>query len=80
MKEDLQALIGDSSTEETPSASVDMSAFFERLNSINEKLDKIIELSSRDVKIDESNNAKVGIAEAEGKIDENEEYKEEEKE
>lgn len=80
MKEDLQALIGDSSTEETPSASVDMSAFFERLNSINEKLDKILELSSRDVKIDESNNAKVGIAEAEEKIDENEEYKEEEKE
>lgn len=77
MQEDLQALIGDTSAEKTPSATVDMSAFFERLNTISEKLDKIIELSTRDVKIDESNNAKVDIAEAEGKINEHEEYEEE---
>lgn len=80
MREDLQALIGDTSTEKTPSASVDMSTFFERLNTISEKLDKIIDLSTRDVKIDESNNAKVDITEAEGKISEHEEYKKEEKE
>lgn len=80
MGEDLIALVGESATNNVSSypAEVDFSTFINRFDSLESKMDKVIELLSKDVSIDESNNEKVSITEAEGKIDEHEEYREEE--
>lgn len=79
MNQDLAALAGitdKSDTNGNDAIDFDFGAFIDRLNTLEEKIDKILELSAKDVKIDKSNNEKESIAEAEGKIEENEEYRE----
>lgn len=77
MNEDL-AIISGGNVEEDRETSypADVSEIFGRFNAFEQKLDRIISLLDRDVKIDEANNDKVGIAEAEEKITEKEEYRE----
>lgn len=79
MNGDLAALAAESTENKSleTDGGVDISALMRRFNSIESKLDKLIELSSKDVSIDESNNEKVSVSEAEGKINEVEEYRNE---
>lgn len=76
MNEDLKALIGDDSPNESSSGGVDISALFARINAIDDKLNIIIERIDRDIDLGNTNRDKIDITEAEGKIEEQKEYEE----
>lgn len=81
MEEQLKALIGKSSAAAMPAESdANMSDLYERMTRLEQKLDKVLLLLDKDVSIDETNDEKIGIAEAEGKINEKEEYRESDEE
>ena len=81
MNEDLRAMGSDSYYEGRANlrgddmSPADWSAFMDRFNAFDEKLDRVLKAVEKDVSIDESNNDKVSITEAEGKINEKEEYR-----
>lgn len=77
MDEQLTALLGNTDSGNSASESdSNVSDMYERLTRLEQKLDKILSLVDKDVSIDETNDDKISIAEAEGKIDEKEEDRE----
>lgn len=77
MDEQLKALLDTTdSGDSTSESDSNVSDMYERLTRLEQKLDKIISLVGKDVSIDETNDDKISIDEAEGKIDEKEEYRE----
>lgn len=77
MNEQLKALIGET-PEMSGTADGDANAtdLYERITRLEQKLDKVLSLLDKDISIDDQNDEKIGITEAEGKIDEKEEYRE----
>lgn len=77
MDDQLKALMGDVSDNVAPTADgANTSDLYERMTRLEQKLDKVLLLLDKDVSIDETNDEKIGITEAVGKIDEKEEYRE----